>query len=396
MNIRAKRKWWLLRIDDIMLLLMFSGMNRIFWNDAATTTRIRMYVSIVITLYLLVKKEITRCNKQSLMIPYISSILLAGIVNYGFTEDLLGTIVTCIFIFDLFALTLRYVRIYGIEDLLDTVYFVALIFMLVNDFSVLYAGKLTKAISSTQAAVMYFSGNKFSVAFIHMIVTFLFCCHNYSTWNRNSLEKIKFLIIGFYNIFFCMFMSCGTGAIGCVLIIILSMCSGKVKKAFSYPATFILLLIILNYLFIGTNVLLSNGVFQNIVLLLGKDLTLTGRMGIYPKLAEIIENSLFFGYGDATQIVAKVVGYGNAQNGILHIFVQYGVLGVSSFIFMCSKAISKVKKSGEENLAIAYPILVYTNIMIVCSLVEICFSYNFLFGIALLNACGEYSAKEYL
>lgn len=396
MNIRAKRKWWLLRIDDIMLLLMFSGMNRIFWNDAATTTRIRMYVSIVITLYLLVKKEITRCNKQSLMIPYISSILLAGIVNYGFTEDLLGTIVTCIFIFDLFALTLRYVRIYGIEDLLDTVYFVALIFMLVNDFSVLYAGKLTKAISSTQAAVMYFSGNKFSVAFIHMIVTFLFCCHHYSTWNRNSLEKIKFLIIGFYNIFFCMFMSCGTGIIGCVLIIILSMCSSKVKKAFSYPATFILLLIILNYLFIGTNVLLSNGVFQNIVLLLGKDLTLTGRMGIYPKLAEIIENSLFFGYGDATQIVAKVVGYGNAQNGILHIFVQYGVLGVSSFIFMCSKAISKVKKSGEENLAIAYPILVYTNIMIVCSLVEICFSYNFLFGIALLNACGEYSAKEYL
>ena len=105
---------------------------------------------------------------------------------------------------------------------------------------------------------------------------------------------------------------------------------------------------------------------------------------------------MFFGYGDATQIVAKVVGYGNAQNGILHIFVQYGVLGVSSFIFMCSKAISKVKKSGEENLAIAYPILVYTNIMIVCSLVEICFSYNFLFGIALLNACGEYSAKEYL
>ena len=57
-------------------------------------------------------------------------------------------------------------RIYGIEDLLDTVYFVALIFMLVNDFSVLYAGKLTKAISSTQAAVMYFSGNKFSVVVI--------------------------------------------------------------------------------------------------------------------------------------------------------------------------------------------------------------------------------------
>ena len=87
MNIRAKRKWWLLRIDDIMLLLMFSGMNRIFWNDAATTTRIRMYVSIVITLYLLVKKEITRCNKQSLMIPYISSILLAGIVYRRFIRN---------------------------------------------------------------------------------------------------------------------------------------------------------------------------------------------------------------------------------------------------------------------------------------------------------------------
>ena len=87
MNIRAKRKWWLLRIDDIMLLLMFSGMNRIFWNDAATTTRIRMYVSIVITLYLLVKKEITRCNKQSLIIPYISYIVLEGRENCGVIED---------------------------------------------------------------------------------------------------------------------------------------------------------------------------------------------------------------------------------------------------------------------------------------------------------------------
>lgn len=111
-------------------------------------------------------------------------------------------------------------------------------------------------------------------------------------------------------------------------------------------------------------------------------------------MAEIIGNSLIFGYGDATQIVAKVVGYGNAQNGILHIFVQYGLLGVLAFMYMCIKAISKVKRSGEKSLTIAYPILVYINIMIVCSLVEICFSYNFLFGIALLNACGEYSLRE--
>lgn len=189
-------------------------------------------------------------------------------------------------------------------------------------------------------------------------------------------------------------MSCGTGVIGCALIWVFNICGENVRKVFKYPATFILLLIVLNYLFIGTNVIFSNGLFQNIVLLLGKDLTLTGRMGIYPKLAEIIGDSLIFGYGDATQIVAKVVGYGNAQNGTLHIFVQYGLLGVLTFMYMCIKAISKVKESGATNLKIAYPILVYINIMVVCSLVEICFSYNFLFGVALLNACGEYSSRE--
>ena len=394
MDTSARRKWWILRVDDMLLLLLFAGMNRIFWNDAAATTRVRMYISIGIALYLLLKNEIKYCKKIGMAFPYIASILIAGIMNYGFTGDLYGTVITCIFIFDMFALILRYTRIYGIKDLLDTVYFIAIIFMLTNDFTVLSAGRLTKAISSSQAAVMYFSGNKFSVAFIHMIVTFLFCCHHDGTWNRNSIEKIKFLIIGLYNIFFCVFMSCGTGVIGCVLILVFNICGENVRKIFKYPGTFILLLIILNYLFIGTNVLFSNGLFQNIVLLLGKDLTLTGRMGIYPKLAEIIGNSLIFGYGDATQIVAKVVGYGNAQNGILHIFVQYGLLGVLAFMYMCIKAISKVKRSGEKSLTIAYPILVYINIMIVCSLVEICFSYNFLFGIALLNACGEYSLRE--
>lgn len=394
MDTRIRRKWWILRIDDLLLLLLFAGMNRIFWNDAAATTRVRVYISISITLYLLLKNEIKYCKKLGVACPYIASILMAGIINYGFTEDLYGTVITCVFIFDMFALILRYMRIYGIKELLGTVYFIAIIFMFTNDFTVLSAGRLTKAVSSTQAAVMYFSGNKFSVAFIHMIVTFLFCCHHNDTWYRDSKEKIKFLIIGLYNIFFCVFMSCGTGVIGCVLILIFNICSDKIRKIFKYPATFVLLLIVLNYLFIGTNVLISNGLFRNIVLLLGKDLTLTGRMGIYPKLAGIIENSLIFGYGDATQIVAKVVGYGNAQNGILHIFVQYGLLGVVTFTYMCCKAISKVKRSGEKRFTIAYPILVYINIMIVCSLVEICFSYNFLFGIALLNACGEYSSRE--
>ena len=387
MKIRIRRNHLRIRIDDLMLFIMFAGINRIFWNDAAATTRTRLFIGIILISYLLLKNGLSHIKDQGVAIPYVFVIIVSGVTNYGFTEDLLGTLVVCLFIIDIFGITARYARRYGIVELLERAYYISAIYVFINDISVLYVGRLISPITSTQAAVMYFSGNKFAVAFLHMIFTFLFCCHQDDSWKENWFGRIKFVLLGVYNVFICLLMKCGTGVIGCVLIMVLCLFRKNLRRIINKPLTFVLALIILNYLFIGTNVLLSNTAVQNLILMLGKDLTLTGRIDIYPKLAEIISASPLIGYGDSTQIVMRIVGYGNAQNGIFHILIQYGFIGTLMFFSTCCKTIANVEK---KRINLAYPIIAYIIAMVVCSLVEICFSFNFLFAIALLNAIGLY------
>ncbi|MBT9777081.1 hypothetical protein GPL15_11265 [Clostridium sp. MCC353] len=380
-----------IKIDDIMLFLMFAGLNRVFWNEASVTTRVRLYICVILTSYLLLKNCLKYIKEQASSLPFIFTILISGIINYGIDKDLLGTIIVCTFIFDLFGITSRYARRFGVKALMDKVYYFSLVFLLVNDASVLYAGRLTSSISSDQAAVMYFSGNKFAVVFLHMIYTFLFCCYQDEKLNNNWEARIKFIFLGVYNIFFCLYMNCGTGLIGCILIMILIFFKKNLKYFICKPITFVISLIALNYLFIGTNMLLANSVIQKFVLMIGKDLTLTGRIAIYPQLTYIIRESILIGYGDSSQVVMRVVGYGNAQNGIFHILIQYGAIGALAFIYLCYQTILNAKR---KNVDYAYPIFAYIISMVVCSLVEICFSYNFLFAIALLNVIGVYYTKQ--
>lgn len=387
MKIRIKRNHLIIRIDDLMLFIMFAGLNRIFWNDAATTTRTRLFISIILMGYLLLKNGLSHIKEQGVAFPYIFAIMVSGAANYGFTKDLLGTLVVCLSILDIFGITARYARRYGIEELLERAYYISAAYVLINDMSVLYVGRLTSSITSAQAAIMYFSGNKFAVAFLHMIFTSLFCCHQDDSWKENWFGRIKFVLLGIYNIFICMLMKCGTGMIGCVLIMVLCLFRKYLSRIINKPLTFVVVLIVLNYLFIGTNVVLSNPIVQNFILMIGKDLTLTGRIDIYPKLAEIIKARPLIGYGDSTQIVMRIVGYGNAQNGVFHIFIQYGFIGTIMFFYMCCKTIASI---GKKRINLAYPILAYVIAMVVCSLVEICFSYNFLLAIALLNAISVY------
>ena len=61
---------------------------------------------------------------------------------------------------------------------------------------------------------------------------------------------------------------------------------------------------------------------------LGKGASYKGRLIIYEKITRIIEQKPWFGYGYMSDIVNQVVTFGNAQNGLLDMIVQYGIVGL--------------------------------------------------------------------
>lgn len=61
---------------------------------------------------------------------------------------------------------------------------------------------------------------------------------------------------------------------------------------------------------------------------------MNARVRIYSILMNIINKKYWWGYGYNTLIVKEQL-YSNAQNGLLHIMVQFGVIGVVALVFMC-------------------------------------------------------------
>ena len=108
--------------------------------------------------------------------------------------------------------------------------------------------------------------------------------------------------------------------------------------------------------------------------------TIESRAKIYTYLPNIISQKMWLGYGYNSNIVAKVIA-GNAQNALLHIIVQFGVIGAVAFIMMTISSIkSAIKKNGYD----IRPVIYYIIAFIFAGVIEITFGFYFYFLLSLL------------
>lgn len=98
----------------------------------------------------------------------------------------------------------------------------------------------------------------------------------------------------------------------------------------------------------------------------------------------IITNKYWLGYGYNTLIVKERL-YSNAQNGLLHIIVQFGVLGAAALIFMCFMATRNREKKNKE---IVEWCEFWLFALIVAGIIEITFGVFFYVFLALI-ICAE-------
>lgn len=237
----------------------------------------------------------------------------------------------------------------------------------------------------------YFIGNKFNVLYYYIFIL----CLMGILYRKHSCEKVKFKYIFWITYIFSIFMSiyivCVTASLMLIFVLICILLFELRRKSIrkkhiitiynllSSKIFFINCIVFSGLILLFIDELVSNEFVSNILDLLNKSDTMNSRLKIYTYLNEIITEKLWFGYGYNSVIVANTIG-GNAQNGVMHIIVQFGIMGIVCFLLVCwSSFFNKAKISKFESRWIMYWIYAF----VIASVIEIVYGQYFIILLSL-------------
>ena len=152
----------------------------------------------------------------------------------------------------------------------------------------------------------------------------------------------------------------------------------------------ILLIIFATVIILKFDNIISSPVVSKFLSDIGETGTIKSRGIIYTYLPDIIKQKMWLGYGFNSNIVAETFA-GNAQNALLHIIVQFGIIGAGVFIIMTASSVKFAVKDKGTDLR---PIIYYIIVFILAGIIEITFGFYFYFLLSLLMITGEIQNKE--
>lgn len=233
----------------------------------------------------------------------------------------------------------------------------------------------------------YLIGNKFAVTYSNIYICVLYALLN-PEFTRKS--RILFYILAIITFLVSLHTECSTALMGIVLYIALvEFIPQHIKlKLYSLRTLFLSLFICDILFFFFTTWFLQFPIVQDFIVdVLHEDLTLTGRLIIYEKIQEAFAENPWLGYGAGNSSVISVLytGFYDAQNGLVDMFVQVGILGCIAFLSFLYSIFRylKVYNTSITNKSV-YPIIAFVYIMIAISMVEIPFNNKFIFFTMLL------------
>lgn len=271
---------------------------------------------------------------------------------------------------------------YGIQKMVMGLLYATVFVMAIMDVSVILGLDVDK--THYQNLVSYFFGNKFMVGYLHMQALgiagqYLYLKNGY----LGEKERFKLAILGIYGIVMCVVVECSTGIVGNLMVFMMLFFVKKkqLRVLLSSRKFFVAFIIATNVALVGSDILVNiPAVKYFIENILHKDISLTGRYRIYAMLPDLFEEQLLFGYGYNRDIFANLIGYGNAQNGILQYMIDCGLVGTILFVI---NWLNSMKGSGS-NSRISWPLVCTIYGFAVCGLVEVCLKLNFVVVLAMM------------
>lgn len=240
-----------------------------------------------------------------------------------------------------------------------------------------------------RGADYYLLGTKFMVSYIHLMIVFLWQALYRMKPIRKNKYKTVLVVLLIESLFMFFWVGCTTAILLFPLTIFALFCTNKIRKLLQNRNILMIVFAVGNFLVLGMGILANNEKVQYFIMqVLGKGASYKGRLIIYEKITRIIERKPWFGYGYMSDIVNQVVTFGNAQNGLLDMIVQYGIVGIICWgIFVyCS-----CRSMNDDRY---WPISIFVYSLIFASYIEIPFNLFFYLALAILSVFGKYDTKD--
>lgn len=366
-----------------IVLLLFLNLFRpysISYNDY-------MNINIYLSLFLiLISKPTLKTIKENIVIVIFSVIIFLSTYLYKTNDlNLWNGIRYGLQFLSLFFVTGRLIKKDGINDTIKSFYYISLLITLLMDMSVFTGVKL----SHYENLDNYLFGNKFVFSYLHLLTCALMGING--NLNRDNNKSYRYILFCIYSIIMCASVNCLTGVVGIIVFSLMHLLPLKdnIKETLAKPKTIFIALYIFELLFLFSKVIYDIPFVKNIVKnVLNKGITLGGRYIIYAALPSVISKRFLLGYGYNTSIIQKVVGWGNAQNGVLQCLLDFGIIGTIIFFVNWYKCI-KVKYDKNN-----WPLYCAIYAFIICSMFEVCFKFYFFIILCLLYNIGLSQKEE--
>lgn len=324
-------------------------------------------------MFLMLEFTVMGCIVISSYLNHVDPALLRGAVYYGALN-----FIVCILLVEA-----------GNRGMIDEVLFGGKIYLLIvlalNDLLMLVMPGTFYNISGRDIGTTLL-GNKFNVAYAHLVLMFLLVFEEKNEKRRNRKVVAYAILLSVV----CKFVDCNTTLLACWVFVMLYFLPENLREIASNPITFIVVFFLSGFLLLFfSGILTWTPVRYLIVDILHRDATLTGRMQVYDYIYGIVSQSKWWGYGYYTDIFKKTsMWYANAQNAMWDFIICYGFITMAAmFVYMMSSVCKffKNESSGcfRDTNWITFSML-YVYVFI--GIGEIVYNKQFFFFIALLWA----------
>lgn len=304
------------------------------------------------------------------LFAYIICILISGFINrdaHIYTHTLLNSVAHVLMVFELIFVYRYVIKNNGIEFVNKIYRNLAICYVAITDFLLLFFPYLLSGTGN-----LYFVGNKFSVAILHIFMVAMIYSKCIKKGTISFTSKMLPIILCVYSLLISLKVDCMTGVVAIIVLVFLMI----IPKAFYDSPKNILLAVCVaaSFVFIF-EFFLSNAFVKSIVEnVLHRDLTLTGRTNIYLRIPQVLKNHVLFGYGYGTSYEtwsSFVFFMPNSQNGIIDNIVETGVLATFAFTLYVANGIKKFGLQSDDIKNAIVPVIMVIYILLIVSAIEI-------------------------